>query len=220
LSRSPAEIARLLESIRARGTLITAYLDEIRFQSLLRLVDPTGQRVILERSPLEAANTALLGRGRICLHADIPGWHVEFVGASPRTVEHEGQRAIELRFPEILVVHQPREYARGAVEPHVPLHCEADAGGIMPFDARMIDISRGGVGFLVYSSDISLEPGTVLRGCRIEVPGGGSLVTDLEVRYSQRVTLSDGTRALRSGCRFIDPPPQIAELVKRYVRDE
>lgn len=217
LSRSPEEIARLLESIRVRGTLITAHIDETLFQSLLRLVDAQGGRLLLERSPVEAANAALLARSRSSFHADVPDWHIEFTASRPRPVQHDGRQAIQLDFPEVLVAHQPRAYPRASVEPHVPLHCVADAGGFMPFDASMVDISHGGVGFLVYSPDISLEPGTVLRGCRIQAPGGRIFVADLEVRYSQRVTLADGTRALRSGCRFINPDPETAALVKRFL---
>jgi hypothetical protein len=43
----------------------------------------------------------------------------------------------------------------------------ADTRGIMPFDALILDLGAGGVAFLCYACSITLEPGTVLRGCRI-----------------------------------------------------
>jgi hypothetical protein len=93
----------------------------------------------------------------------------------------------------------------------------ADAAGITPFEALIVDLGLGGVGFLAYASTITLEPGTVLRGCRIVLPGGAECVTDLEVRYSQAVTLANGRRATRSGCRFLSACPQLAALTKRLM---
>ena len=74
----------------------------------------------------------------------------------------------------------------------------------MPFDATMTNVSKGGIGFLQYDPTISLEPGTMLKGCRIESAGGQSVVVDMEVRYSQMVDLADGTQVQSSGCRFLD----------------
>ena len=87
----------------------------------------------------------------------------------------------------------------------------------MAFDAHVIDISSGGVGMLLYRSEITLEPGTLLRGCLIEHPAIGRVRVDMEVRYSEQVTLKDGRRAWRSGCRFVDPDDSLQELVRRVT---
>ncbi|MBI2317206.1 MAG: PilZ domain-containing protein [Betaproteobacteria bacterium] len=113
----------------------------------------------------------------------------------------------------MLVNLDKRNHIRAEVSPQISLRCEADAGGVLSFDGRISDISHGGLGFLVYDPSITLEPGTVLRGCRIKPIGRKTQVVDLEVRYSELVTLSDGTRVKRSGCRFIDPP----QSLKRFV---
>lgn len=208
----------MLEHVKAQHTLLTVHLSALHFQSLLRLVDPKAGRIVLERSLVEAANQALLARPRCSFHCELAGWHIEFVASKPSAVVHHGSPAIQCRFPEVLVSHQRRAHQRVDVQPPIPLRVEADAGGIMPFDARIIDIGVGGIGFLVYSDNITLEPGTLLRGCRIQLPGGGMCVADLEVRYSQPVTFSNGRRAMRSGCRFVDASPEIVALAKRYVK--
>jgi hypothetical protein len=94
---------------------------------------------------------------------------------------------------------------------------QADEDGIMPFDGMIIDLGFEGIGFLVYASTITLEPGTVLRGCRIQLPGGAECVSDLEVRYSQAVTLPNGARAMRSGCRVLTPSAALIALTKRLL---
>ena len=83
----------------------------------------------------------------------------------------------------------------------------------MPFDAKIREISFGGISALFYSADITLEPGTVLVGSRIEVPGLDPVTVDLEVRYSEVVTLPDGSRGHSSGFRFINPPDDLNRLI-------
>ena len=74
----------------------------------------------------------------------------------------------------------------------------------MPFDGTMANVSKGGIGFLQYDPKISLEPGTVLKGCRIYSAEGDSIVVDMEVRYSQLLDLADGKQVESSGCCFLN----------------
>jgi c-di-GMP-binding flagellar brake protein YcgR len=119
------------------------------------------------------------------------------------TSAHEGALGIRLRFPEIIAGHRRRENERAQAPPQCALRCVIDEAGVMPFDGTMTNVSNGGVGFLQYDPAISLEPGTVLRGCRVDSPSGDSIVVDMEVRYSQLATLHDGTQVQSAGCRFM-----------------
>jgi c-di-GMP-binding flagellar brake protein YcgR len=217
VSRSPVEIARVLEGIMRRHSLLAVYGAAAVFRSMLRDVDSSVGRIVVERSPDSAANAALLSRPRATFHCEIPGWHVEFVAAEPRATLHDGAQAIECRFPELLSSYQRREHDRIAIRPPLPLRVLADAAGFTPFGASVVDVAAGGVGFIVYSQTINLEPGTVLRGSRIELPDGGVCAVDLEVRHSEAVNFASGTRAMRSGCRFVGPTPELIALVKRYI---
>lgn len=68
-------------------------------------------------------------------------------------------------------------------------------------------------GVLLYPPDVILEPGTLLVGSRIEFPGADSVTVDLEVRYSEIVTLEDGSRARCSGFRFVNAPDDLKQKV-------
>jgi c-di-GMP-binding flagellar brake protein YcgR len=217
ISHSPVEIARVLEGIMRRHSLLAVYGAAAVFRSLLRDVDSRVGRIVFERSPDAAANEALLGRARATFHCELPGWHVEFVAAEPRATLHDGAQAIECRFPELLSSYQRREHDRAAIRPPLPLRVLADAEGFTPFGASVVDIASGGVGFIVYSQSINLEPGTLLRGCRIELPNAATCTVNLEVRHSEAVSFASGTRAMRSGCRFVGPSPELVALVKRYI---
>ena len=205
--RAPEEVARVLNSLVMRGEPIISDQDggRLLFRSRLRFIDPARAYIIIELSADEAANKALLARPRATFHAEPGGWHVEFAAADPKpTGAHEGAAGIRLRFPEIVAGHRRRESERTEAPPRQELRCLIDEAGVMPFDGTVANVSKGGIGFLQYDPTISLEPGTVLKGCRIESAGGDSIVVDMEVRYSQLVTLADGRQVQSSGCRFVD----------------
>ena len=209
--RTPEEITRVLNSLVMRGEPIISDLGggKLLFRSRLRFVDPARAYIIIELSGDEAANKALLARPRATFHAEPGGWRVEFAAADPKpTSAHEGAAGIRLRFPEIVAGHRRRESERTEAPPQQELRCVVDEAGVMPFDGAMANVSKGGIGFLQYDPEISLEPGTVLKGCRIESPGGDSIVVDMEVRYSQLVTLADGRQVQSSGCRFMNLSPE------------
>jgi len=215
IRHSPAEISAVLAIVQGEKGSITAHLQggELLFTSQLRAVDPVGACIIIDPSTDEVANAALLARPRCTFFASIPGGHVEFAAADPQRIEHDGKPAIRLKFPDVLADRQRREYDRTAVWPQIPLVCVADDGGILSFKGGLVDISIGGLGFLMYDPNITLEPGTVLKGCRIDPYNEAPLVVDLEVRYSEMVNLADGTHAERSGCRVVERPESLKEFV-------
>jgi c-di-GMP-binding flagellar brake protein YcgR len=220
LLRSRSQIARVLEALAARREQLTAELSGggDPFRANLVRADPGGQFIVITASADDGANAALLARARVTLVATPDDWHIEFVADTPSEVMHEGMPAIRLRYPEILTVQQRRQHARHDIPPTLALRCVADAGGIAPFDAQIKDLGIGGVSILLYASDVLLEPGTVLVGSHIEVPGADAVSVDLEVRYSEAVTLADGSRARCSGFRFVNAPEEIKQLIEAWDR--
>ncbi|HEY5290948.1 MAG TPA: flagellar regulator YcgR PilZN domain-containing protein [Burkholderiales bacterium] len=205
--RLPEEIARVLNSLVTRSEPVISDLDggKLLFRSRVRFVDPARAYLIIELSPDDAANRALLTRSRASFYAEPGDWRVEFTAADPKpTSPNDGAPGIRLQFPEIVAGHRRRADERTAALPHQALHCVIDEAGVMSFDGTMTNVSKGGIGFLRYDPAISLEPGTLLKGCRIESAGGDSVVVDMEVRYSQLVDLADGSQVQSSGCRFLN----------------
>jgi flagellar brake protein len=218
LSRSPAEIARVLEKAKAEGVSVCAFFPSLTFQAQLVHIDPRAGCILMTRSAAPAADAAVLARPRCTFHCELAGWHVEFIAAAPRPVALRRRELIQCRFPELLASNPRRSHDRVHLKPPLPLRVHADTRGIMPFDALILDLGAGGIAFLCYACSITLEPGTVLRGCRIVLPNRSECVVDLEVRYTQAITLPNGHRAMRSGCLFLTPCPQLAALAGRALR--
>jgi c-di-GMP-binding flagellar brake protein YcgR len=208
----------VLARAKAEGVGVYAFFPSFTFQAQLVHIDPRAGRILLSRSPVAVANAAVLARPRCTFHCEMAGWHVEFIAAEPRAVALRRRELIQCRFPELLASNPRRSHDRVQLKAPLPLRVYADTRGIMPFDALILDLGAGGIAFLCYACSITLEPGTVLRGCRIVLPNRSECVVDLEVRYTQAITLPNGHRAMRSGCLFLTPCPQLAALVRGVLR--
>jgi flagellar brake protein len=213
LLRSRNKIAPVLEALAARRQRVTVELRDNQglVSTHLVVADPVGDFIIIAAAADEPLNSALLSLSRVTMVAEPDDWHIEFVGVEPSEVMHDGVAAIRLVYPAILTVQQRRKDERLDATPPLVLRCVADAGGFAPFDAQIKDVSLGGISVLLYPPDVMLEPGTVLAGSRIEISGADTITVDLEVRYSELVTLEDGSRARCSGFRFLNVPDDVRQ---------
>ena len=222
MSRNAEEIARILTSLHAHARPISTTLgsDHLAFSSVLLFVDPDRHYVVVAAPEGEAQNTALLSLSSLNFVSEFSGWHIEFAAADPQKTTLAGKAAIRLDFPEVMIRQQRRAEPRTLVPPIEPLSCIADTQGFAPFDGKIVDIAAGGIGFLLYPSDITLEPGTVLKACRVQRADNSSIEVDLEVRYSTPVVLADGSHAHRSGCVFLNPTREVMDLIASFAADE
>ncbi len=224
LFRSQIEIRGVLEALAQRQVTISADIgndsgEDLLFLTRLLQVDAAGGFIVIACSRDKPANQALFSCPALVLHASLDNAHIEFAVADPVDVMIGNVAAIRLRFPDALLRLRRREHPRFRLPPSVPLRCVADGGGFTPFEARITDISVGGMGAMIHDVEIKLSAGTVLKNCKIVHPHGDAVFVDVEVRYSVRVMLPDGEWAHRSGFRFLDPPPGLAELINLFVVD-
>ena len=91
--------------------------------------------------------------------------------------------------------------------------------GVLSFDAQLADVSADGMGFLIGEDAIPLCAGTRLEGARIKHPHREPLTVDIEVRHVTRITLPDGKRATRIGCRLLATPSELEELIRLFIID-
>lgn len=221
LIRSRIEIARILEKIRRSEEPVTVSfeVEDRFFVSRLLLVEPAQGFILIDYSPSKPANASLFDSASVTFHCSDGPAHIEFVARAPQEAQHDGRPAIRLAMPEALVRLHRRAHVRIRIPPSVSLRCIADAAGSAPFEARVIDVSPGGLGTIVYDARIRLEAGTHLRRCKIVFPDGGAALADLEVRHVRQIALEDGTPAQRAGCRFIASRRDLKKLIRVFVKE-
>jgi c-di-GMP-binding flagellar brake protein YcgR len=220
LVRSGIEIGRTLDAMLADGDLVTAvwHEGERLFLSRLLRVDPVASRFVVAYDATREANAALLVSSTVTFTCNHRGAHYNFVATAPCAIEHEGAAAIRFAFPLALFAHQRRTQPRIQAPARIPLRCEIPWGPLS-IDAQVVDVSLDGIGTIVYGTDIQLPTGTKLEQAQIIHPDRAPVVIDLEVRYSIRVTGSDGTPAMRSGCRFLGASQDLHDLIRLFVTE-
>jgi c-di-GMP-binding flagellar brake protein YcgR len=219
LFRSRIEIARILGELARDAVVLAAEFGaggQLFLSRVLRVV-PDEQFLVVAYGQDKQVNNALLREMAVRFRANSGAWRIEFSVREPAETLFEGRGAIRFAFPEALLRSRRREHPRLRVPEDASLRCIADCAGVASFEARIVDISRGGLGGMIHDPGVRLSPGTVLRGCRIVLPGTESVVADLEVRYSIPFAQPDGSLAQRTGVKFLGEPRGLDALLEKFV---
>ena len=217
---SRMEICRILYDLSENHISINAEIGtNWTFVSHILLVDSSKDHIVISYCANKLLNSKVLDLPALKFTASYQDSHLVFECLNPAETLFDGQPALQYAIPRTLTNYHRREFPRARVPAEISLRCIADAGGFIPFESRIIDISSGGLGILIYDLDVKLEQGTVLKGCRIIVPGGKAIVADLVVRHVATIHLQDGSLASRAGLRFIQKSNEIADLVNFFIQN-
>jgi c-di-GMP-binding flagellar brake protein YcgR len=219
LLESRIEICRLLVAISASRHSISADVGSHIFITHILHVDLRAEHLVVSFCANKELNNLVLESDSLRFTGSFMDAHISFDLSSPVEVSLNGTPAMQYPLPASVVLYHRRDCPRANVPPEVSLRCIADEGGIMPFESRITDISHDGFGAIQYEGDINLEPGTKLTACRIMLPGSGSVVADLELRYTLIDIRHDGSAAHRSGFRFLSQPEGLNRLVAAFTQD-
>jgi c-di-GMP-binding flagellar brake protein YcgR len=220
LYRSHIEICRMLQLLAKNHSSIHADIGISKmFISHVLFVDLRAEHFVISFCANKSLNSEVLQLSSLKFTANFQDAHVAFEVLNPTEVQFNDQPAMQFPLPDALILYHRRECPRTPIPTEASLRCIADEGGFAPFESRITDISHDGFGGILYSGDIKLEPGALLKACRIIVPGGNDVVADLELRYITSITQSDGTSAHRSGFRFIQRPDEIPVLINYFIQD-
>jgi c-di-GMP-binding flagellar brake protein YcgR len=219
LFRSHIEITRILRNLARDEAVLTAEFGdpEQLFMTRLLDIDAEGAFFVVAYSQERRANRALLEQSSVVFRANDKRGRIEFTVARPTETVFAGAPAIRFAVPPLLIRSQRREHPRFSVPADVSLRCIADSTGVASFEARIVDVSRGGMGGMVHDSEVMLTPGTVLKDCKIMLAGSDPIIADLEVCYTVSSRLPDGSVARRSGVKFLSVPKGWDALLNRFV---
>lgn len=221
LFRSHIEICRILRVLmKERSPLKTEVGRGHLFKSRVLAVDESNNRFAIAYCQNKSTNSELLQAPVVGFTASSQhGAHFSFEAAAPKANQLGGDPVIQLDLPQTLLLHNRREHPHLPVQGPVSLRCVSNAFGEQPFEGKITDVSHDGLGCLLYDFRIDLEIGSVLKGNRIVLPDGSSVLADLELRHISNVVLDDGSVAHRAGFRFAKKREALEKLGPLFIQD-
>jgi len=217
LVRGMPEILALMRGIRHAESLVTAYAGGAGdfFASTVLDVNALKGEFLLEAGP----GTVLPQEAQVLTVVTfLDNVKVQFEAAMLGTVGFEGHRALRVRLPSRVLRLQRRESFRVATPVLRAPVCRIPADGGRPaVEIRVADVSCGGVALALAPGDLWLEPGDILRGCLLELPGMAPIAVSIEARHAERPEKVPGAGLRTCGCRFVDLPGPAETQIQRYV---
>ncbi len=220
--RDPLEVAAVLNGLIQQRCIVSAHPDGKRNFLLTSLLsaDRAGSSLIFDAPSDEISRQRAFEAGSITFSALLEKIKVQFTCAPVSAGTFEGHTALIVPWPEKLLRLQRREYFRlitpvaHSVTCNIPVPVD-DA--VKTFEARVVDISGGGIGVLVPPRGLALSPDMVFDGCSLLLPEFGDISTRLRIRNMFQVTNRNGMTMMRAGCQFVDLPRGAENVIQKYI---
>jgi c-di-GMP-binding flagellar brake protein YcgR len=216
---SRMEIIYILRAIQHKNELVTAYFNQGKDFLLTSIVevDSDDGTVIFDYGANELLNKRILESDKIILVTTQDKVKVQFVTGRVQEIEYLGRPAFRAALPDELLKLQRREYYRLATPVINPIKCSITKPDNGKIDVPIADISLGGIAIIHYHEKLEFEIGDRFNACRILLPDIGSVVTDIEIRNEQEITMKNGTKDYRAGCMFIELRSNQQAMIQRYI---
>ena len=220
--RSPAEIVALLRSLAKQNAMITVYFGQDRefILTTILAVNPEFNELVLDLGADARANKLLLQAARLKVVGYEGRIKVQFSANHAEAATHEGHSAFRMRIPGAVVRLQRRDFYRVQLPMGNPIKAYLQLFAGQPGDireARLADISCGGVAMILSTGEFPIKVGQVYPACSINLPGLGTVSAAVEITYLSEAALKNGTTQRSAGCRFIKLPGPMQSMIQRYI---
>lgn len=224
LIRDARELRFLLRQLAAKRALISVYPGESSRSSLTSLLDvpESGNGpLLLDVASDKKLNEALLAAPRTICITQLDNIKVQFELGRLQNASFKGAPAFSAAMPDAVLRLQRREYFRLTAPVSHSLRCSIPLptveGGERWYDARVMDISGGGIAVVAPPAGVHFHPDMEIQNCRLEIPDTAPIIATLQVRNLFRVTLRNGTEVLRAGCQFVNLTTATTNAIHRYI---
>jgi len=213
-------VAVLRDIVRARGLASVHCGGQDTLLTPLLCVDAAAGELVFDCSGSERLNEALLRASKLLFVSSHDKVKIRFTTGPATLAWHEGRPALAVRVPDSMLRLQRREFYRVLVPVARAVRCVIPvprAAGVENVEARLHDISQGGVAVILQPGELPAEIGAVYPNCRIVLPEAGNVLVALQVANLHTVTLLNGKHNARIGCRFVNPGMAALALIQRYM---
>lgn len=218
---NPGEIAVVLRGLIDQVAQITVFFNEGRDMLLTTLAAIDNGSLILDFGPGNEINhKALVADKHFCV-TTLDKVRVQFILGIFNRIEHAGRPAFRATLPHEVLRLQRREFYRLTTPVARPLYCTLPLpqpeGDNERYDAKVFDISGGGLGLAAPPPTQPFAVGMRFADCRIDLPEVGTIHGTLHVRNLHEFIQRSGARSLRAGCSFDKLPGTLQTLIQRYI---
>lgn len=220
--QSRREILALLRSLQQQRQLITMLVNgspEAVITSVLD-VDEENNILYIDCASNQAMNRRIAESSNISFETVLDRIRILFFASQVQECTYEGLPALWMPIPDSVIRLQRREYYRVPTPITNPVRCTIPVQhelGTETVTLTLINVSGGGIALIDEKKALDATYGTVYQDCRIHLPGNTVVVTALQIRNSQDVTLPTGKSVRRIGCLFIELPPAMLSAIQRYI---
>jgi c-di-GMP-binding flagellar brake protein YcgR len=221
---SRREIIALLRNVGESNQLVRMIINdgtEAVVTSVLE-VDEANGLVIVDVAPSPLQNQRILQSDNISFETMLEHIRILFFATRIESCSYEGLPAFQFTIPASMVRLQRREFYRVLTPVTNPVRCTITIPHEVEEASTTIvvalqNVSGGGIAILDEKKLLDPTIGRIYKDCRLDLPGGSLVVTTLQIRNSQEITLPNGKAIRRLGCLFVDMPKSMMGAVQRYI---
>ena len=223
LLRDAVEIEHVLRNLIRRRAMVTAYINGSRDFMLTTVLDVDDQAgtLVLDVPADEVQQRRAQNADALICITQLDNVKIQFPVGGVSSATHQGHPAFVASLPDRLLRLQRREYFRLTAPVSHSLVCQipvpGEEGPPSTFEARVLDISGGGVAIVVPPEGVEFKPDTEFASCQIQLPDSGTVTARLRIRNVFRVTNRNGISMLRAGCEFVDLSDRVASVIHKYI---
>lgn len=177
--------------------------------------------LLLDFGASSEMNEAALKAEKLFCSAQLDKVEIQFILRGLKRVVVDGRPTFHAPLPESILRLQRREYFRLLAPIVHPLRCRlrcVDASGAsIPLSAPVVDISVGGVSLANLPAELPLSTDMHFPECGIDLPEGGSITTNLRLRWLTEVVNRSGVPSKRGGFEFVSLPHAASTQIQRYI---
>ncbi len=217
---SKLDIVRVLREISRDGTMVTAFYNEGRDQTittLLRVIADKGL-LVLEKSQSSLDNKRMLASEKVYFEGRPNQVLVRFRVEGLSLAKLQGDSVFVAKLPEYIYRVQRREFFRISTSFKDPLTCQIPLGK-SSIVLELADISVGGLSlndpdFVFPEEDV--EPESELAECVLHIPDYGDIKVNLELRNMFNRTIR-GKEIRRIGFAYTNLTAAQMTAIQRYI---
>lgn len=222
LVRDPREVRFVLKQLAAKHALVSAYPDDSPQFGLVSILQAGADapNFLMDVAADATINKALEEAQRIICITQLDRVKVQFQIDGVTRALYNDAPAFAADYPDVLLRLQRREYFRLVAPVAQAISCFMpipSGSGHRIHEARVLDISGGGLAVVAPPDGAGLYPDMEIPNCRLEIPDSPPIVITLKVRNLFRVTQRNGNEVIRAGCQFIGLPTATANIIHRFI---